>query len=78
MKGDFSSIIHLLYGTNNIEYICTCGETYQAVLLSVVQPMACSSCADDSLQLIGFYPDDLIHTLVTDREKKCNEMESWW
>lgn len=69
MKGVFSSIIHLLYGTNNAEYIGTCGETHQAVLLSVVQPMACPSCANDSLELIGFHPNDFIHTFVADREK---------
>lgn len=39
------------------------------MLLSVVQPMACPSCADDSLELIGFHPNDFIHTLVTDGEK---------
>lgn len=70
MKGDFSSIIHLSYDTNNAEYIGTCSETHQAVLLSVVQPMACPSCADDSLELIGFHPNDFIHALVTDKEKK--------
>lgn len=76
MKGDFSSMTHLLYGTNNAEYKGTCGETHQAVLLSVVQPMACPSCADDSLELIGFHPNDFIHALVTDKGKKCDQMDS--
>lgn len=46
-------------------------QTHQAVLLPVVQPMACPSSADDSLQLVGFYPNDLIDTFVSE---KCNEI----
>lgn len=46
-------------------------QTHQTVLLPVVQPMACPSSADDSLELVGFDPNDLIDTFVSE---KCNEM----
>lgn len=50
-------------------------QTHQTVLLPVVQPMACPSCADDSLKLVGFHPNDFIDTLVTERRKK-NQIKS--
>lgn len=48
-------------------------QTHQTVLLPVVQPMACPSSADDSLKLVGFHPNDFIHTLVPERQKKKME-----
>lgn len=42
-------------------------QTYQAVLLPVVQPMTRPAGADDSLELVGFHPNDFIHTLITER-----------
>lgn len=35
------------------------------MLLAVVQPVTCSTCSDDSLQLIGLHPYDLINAFVT-------------
>lgn len=40
-------------------------QTHQTVLLPVVQPVTRPSCADDSLKLVGFHPNDFIDTLVT-------------
>lgn len=40
-------------------------KSHQAVLLPVVQPVARPSCADYSLKLVGFHPNDLVHSLVS-------------
>lgn len=37
---------------------------YKTVLFSMVQPMASSARPDDPLQLVGFYPDNFIDSLV--------------
>lgn len=42
-------------------------EMYQAVLFPVVQPVTRPACADDSLELVCFHPNDFIHTLIPER-----------
>jgi hypothetical protein len=42
-----------------------CNGTHKAVFLAVVQPVTCSTCSDDSLQLISLHPYDLVNTFVT-------------
>lgn len=37
----------------------------KAMLLTVVKPVACATCSNDSLKLIGLHPNDLLYTLVT-------------
>ena len=44
--------------------------TYETVLLPVVQPVARPSRADDSLELVGFHPDDFIHAVIAEQKKK--------
>lgn len=36
----------------------------QAMLLTMIQPMACPPCSDYTLKLISFDPNDLFNTLV--------------
>ena len=36
----------------------------KAMLLAMIEPMACASCSDYSLKLISFHPDDLFHALI--------------
>jgi hypothetical protein len=38
--------------------------THKAVLLAVVHPVTCSTRSDDSLQLIGLHPNDLINAFI--------------
>lgn len=45
-------------------------QTHQAVLLAMVQPVARPSCADDPLELVGFHPDDLVDSLVSEKGNK--------
>ena len=42
--------------------------TYETVLLPVVQPVAGPTRADDSLELVGFHPDDFIHSVIAERK----------
>jgi hypothetical protein len=35
------------------------------MFLAMVQPVTCSTSSDNSLQLIGLHPNDLINTLIT-------------
>lgn len=48
----------------------------------MIEPMAGPPSANDSLKLIGFYPYDFIHTLVTERGKESKYANSvvpkWW
>lgn len=39
-------------------------DNYQAMLLAVIQPVACSASANNALQLIGFHPDNLVDSFV--------------
>lgn len=50
-------------------------QTDQTVLLPVVQPVARPSRAYDSLKLVGFHPDDLIDSLVSERGNKVKPRE---
>lgn len=52
-------------------------QTHQAVLLPVIQPVARPACADDPLQLVGFHPDDLVDSFVSEKGNKVKSREIW-
>lgn len=47
---------------------------HQAVLLPMVQPVTCTSCPNDALQLICLHPDNFIYPFITVEWKKELEL----
>lgn len=39
-------------------------DTNEAVLFTMVQPVACPACTDEPVQLIGLHPDQLINSVI--------------
>lgn len=46
---------------------------HQAVFLPMVQPMTCTACPNDALQLICLHPDNFIYPFITVGHKKENQ-----